>query len=131
MITTSDPPIVVAKSDLDRLRPFVAMTYRSPVADYLAEELSRARVVDTLPDASDVVRLGSSVRFKDLRSGVARTVTLVTPNEADIDAGRISVLTPVGAALLGLSIGQQIAFTLPNGTERSLRVMTVRNTQNR
>jgi regulator of nucleoside diphosphate kinase len=60
-------------------------------------------------------------------SKAARDITLVMPNEADIDAGRVSVLTPVGAALLGLSVGQEIKFTVPNGAERALHVLKIRN----
>jgi regulator of nucleoside diphosphate kinase len=125
MKTSREPPIVVLKNDLEKLRGFTSATNLSPVADYLATELERARVVDALPVTQSVVRLGARVRFKDSANARARDVTLVMPTEANIDAGRISVLTPVGAALFGLSVGQEITFTLPNGTERSLQVLAI------
>ena len=124
MKSLREPPIVIVKNDFERLRGFALATHLSPVADYLANELERARVVLGMPD-TPVVCLGSRVRFKDSGSGTVRDVIVVMPPEADISVGRISVLTPVGAALLGLSEGQEITFTLPNGTERSLRVIEI------
>jgi regulator of nucleoside diphosphate kinase len=125
MKTSREPPIEIFKEDYEKLKGFVAAANLSPVADYLANELERARVVDSPSQA--VVRLGSRVRFRDSTNHDARTVILVMPNEANIDDGRISVLTPVGAALLGLSVGQEIVCTLPNGTNRSLHVDAVDN----
>lgn len=125
MKTSREPPIVVVRDDLDKLKALA--TVESPVADYLANELERAQVVDSPADAAAVVRLGSKVRFTESANGDGRELTLVMPNEADIDAGRISILTPVGAALLGLSAGQGITFTLPNGSERALNVLDVAN----
>ena len=58
-------------------------------------------------------------------SGQAKHVTLVYPTAADVAAGRISVLTPVGAALIGLSAGQSMAFETPSGEPRSLTVLEV------
>jgi regulator of nucleoside diphosphate kinase len=55
-----------------------------------------------------------------------KQVRLVYPNAADIDAGRVSVLTPIGAALIGLSAGQAISFETPSGEQRSLTVLDVR-----
>src|SRR5688500_6575716 len=113
MKTSREPPIVIVRNDLEKLSGFLSASNLSPVASYLADELARARVVDEPSAAERVVRLGSRVRFRDSAGGAARDVILVMPNEADIAAGRISVLTPVGAALLGLSVGQEITFTLP------------------
>lgn len=125
MKTLREPPITILRHDVDRLRGFASAANPSPVADYLAVELERARVVDALSASQPVVHLGSRVRFQDSTGTTEREVTLVMPDEADISAGRISVLTPVGAALLGLSVGQRITYTLPNGTERSLQVVEV------
>ena len=69
----------------------------------------------------------STVRFVDEAHGQERTVTLVYPHEADIEAGKISVLTPIGAALIGLSTGQTIEFQTPAGGWRSLTVTKVFN----
>ena len=63
-----------------------------------------------------VVRMGSKVVYRDETTGLQRAVALVYPHEADIGLGRISVLTAVGAALIGLSVGQSIEFETPSGT---------------
>lgn len=127
MKASREPPIVILKNDFEKLRGYAVAANLSPVADYLANELERADVVDDPSRAERVVRLGSRVRFKDSANNITRNVTLVLPTEADIGAGRISVLTPVGAALLGLSVGHEITFTPPNGLERSLRVLKINN----
>lgn len=93
-------------------------------ADQLLAELERARIVDAeLP--ADCVRLNDHVCYAPAH-GPARDVHLVLPDEADITNGRISVLTPVGAALIGLSAGQSISFTGPRGDSQSLTVISVR-----
>lgn len=127
MKTSREPPIVILKNDFEKLRGYASASGLSPVADYLANELDRADVVDDPSRAERVVRLGSRVRYKDSTNNIARNVTLVLPNDADISVGRVSVLTPVGAALLGLSVGQEITYTPPNGAERSLRVIEILN----
>ena len=119
------PSIVVTKTDFERLwRLAEAHELRNQeVAQELMAELDRARVVEDRRIAAGVIRMGSTVRYES-DHGV-RTVTLVFPGEADIAGGRISILTPVGAALLGLSAGQSIAWTARDGKAHSLRVDTV------
>ena len=87
-------------------------------------ELDRARVVEDARIAADVVRMGSTLRFtSDL--GEDRSVTLVFPGEADIAEGKISILTPIGAALIGLSAGQSIDWTARDGRIHRLTVESV------
>jgi regulator of nucleoside diphosphate kinase len=69
--------------------------------------------------------MNSRVVFEDEQTGERREVTLVYPREADIDAGKISILVPVGSALLGLRVGQSIDWTLPGGQKRRYRVIAV------
>jgi regulator of nucleoside diphosphate kinase len=69
--------------------------------------------------------MGSEVEFRDNKTGEVRRVTLVYPDEADVSRGRISVLTPIGAALIGLSESQSIDFQPPSGGLRSLTVLKV------
>ena len=81
-----------------------------------------------MPDDGDlpgVVRMGSRVGYRDERTGEARQVVLIYPHEADISQRRISVLTPVGAALIGLSVGQAIDFQTPGQQTRTLTVLSV------
>ncbi|MCJ7995442.1 nucleoside diphosphate kinase regulator [Rhizobium cremeum] len=120
------PPIIVTRSDYERLsRLAEAHASRNPeVSEELLAELDRARIVQDDKIGRDVVRMGSTLRFtSDL--GEDRTVTLVFPGEADIAAGRISILTPIGAALIGLSAGQSIDWTARDGRVHRLHVEQV------
>ena len=95
------------------------------VAYFLTQEMERASVVADNSDLRGVVRMGSQVRYCDDKTGEVRDVVLVYPHEADITLKRVSVLTPVGAALIGLSVGQTIEFQTPGHNKRSLTVLGV------
>ncbi|MBP8286527.1 MAG: nucleoside diphosphate kinase regulator [Rhodoferax sp.] len=99
---------------------------REIVGDHdLAEELDRAIVApsDRIPES--VVTMNTRLIYSDESTGATREIELVYPNEADSVAGRVSVLAPVGCALLGLSTGQSIDWNLPNGQVHRLRVERV------
>jgi Transcription elongation factor len=124
--THRKPAITMTRSDHERLwRLAESHTDRNPeIADELLAELDRARLVADADIADNVVRMGSSLRFtSDL--GEDRQVTLVFPGEADIAAGKVSILTPIGAALIGLSAGQSIDWTARDGRVHRLTVETV------
>lgn len=121
------PPIALRPADRERLGQLAqANLSRVPdTADYLAREVERARVLPSDAASDDVVTMESWVRFRDEATGRTRRVMLVYPDRADVTAGRISVLTPIGAALVGLSKGQSIDWTTPSGEERALTVLAV------
>jgi len=121
------PPIVIAASEALRLSALAdsSMAVFPRVAQFLARETDRARVVADDSDLHDVVRMNSRVRYRDDETGDVREVVLVYPHEADIALRRISVLTPVGAALIGLSIGQTIDFQTPSHQTRSVTILAV------
>jgi len=98
------------------------------VASVLAEELERAHVLAD-GHSEHSVCMGSAVEFRDDKTGKAQTVTLVYPGDADISQGRISVLTPVGAALIGLGVGDSITWKTRTGEYRKLTVLEVREPQ--
>lgn len=117
------PAIILTRTDHERLsRLAEAHALRNPeVSEELLIELDRARIVEDDRIGTDVVRMGSTLRYRsDL--GEDRTVTLVFPGEADIAAHRISILTPIGAALIGLSAGQSIDWFARNGRVHRLHV---------
>lgn len=91
----------------------------------LEGELARAMVVPRDQIPRDVVTMNSRVVFENETTGERREVTLVYPGDADIDAGKISVLVPVGTALLGLRVGQSIDWELPSGEQHRYRVIEV------
>lgn len=120
------PAITLARSDHERLANLAeALADRDvPTADQLAAELERARIVADDRLAPGTVRMGAVVRFS-LDGAEPRTVRLVYPGEADIEKGWISVLTPVGTALIGLSAGQSIDWIGSGKRQHHLHVLEV------
>jgi regulator of nucleoside diphosphate kinase len=117
------PEIIVTTQDFERLQRLVACTSNS-AAERLDAELARARLVAQTEVPADVVTMNSDVVYEDTSSGERRTVRLVYPKDAEAERGWVSVLAPVGAALLGLRQGQAIDWPVPRGTRR-LRVLAV------
>ena len=126
---TQLPAIAISVRDVNRLRQLAeAASEKYPAtAEFLAREIDRAEIVPADRSMRHVVTMQSEVTFSDDISGQERTVTLVYPEAADVDAGKISILTPIGAALIGLSAGQTIEFQTPSGGWRSLTVRNVLN----
>jgi len=122
------PKIVIPARDYARLVGLVqaALNSMPDLAAGLSDELDRAYVLPDECDPGEVVRMGSEVQFRDHGTGSVRTVTLVYPNSADIADGKISILTPVGTALLGLAVGDSIDWEAPSGQSRALTVLSVR-----
>lgn len=125
MPRTRSPKITIGQTDFDSLSGLATEALdRVPAAEQLLSELDRAKIVPDEALAPDVVRMGSCVVF---RTGEAdeRRVELVYPGKADIAQNRVSVLTPIGAALIGLSPGQSITWTARDGRDHSLTVVSV------
>lgn len=123
-----DRKIYVTHRDLDRLTALLDSNVdrRDPTARAaLEDELGRAIAVESEDIPADVVTMHSRVRFEDLDTGEGLEMTLVYPGSADVEHGRISVLAPVGSALLGLTVGESIRWPLPGGKTRHLRVVAV------
>ncbi len=120
------PSLVVGDVDHRNLVSLaLAMEKATPdVSEALLAELDRARVVPQGKVPPQAVRMGSSVIFRT-NGAAERRVTLVVPGEADIDAGRISVMTPIGAALIGLSAGQSIQWRARDGRDQELTIVEV------
>lgn len=120
-------PIRLTARDLARLDALLASpTYRHhPGAASLQSELDRADVLAPDADAAGIVGMHAHVDCVDEHDGSRHTLTLVYPHEADAGAGRVSVLAPVGAALLGLAVGQRIDWPGVNGRTLRLRVLAV------
>lgn len=119
------PDIVIGHEDHERLAALAdaALDTSPEVAETLLSELERAKLVadGRVPDT--IVRMGSEVEYE--AADGRRRVRLVYPADADIAAGRVSVLTPIGTALLGLSAGQSIRWTKRDGRIETLTVLAV------
>ena len=98
------------------------------LADELADEIGRAHVLAKGKHPQHIVCMNSEVEFRDDTTGKVQKVTLVYPEEADISQRKVSVLTPVGTALIGLRNGHSITWETPNGEVRQLTVLSVRGT---
>lgn len=120
--------IQVTSADFQRLQSLIDSRLSSRDADAaeaLAEELDRADVVATERIAGNVVTMNSRVVFEDQQTSERREVSLVYPQDSDVEQGRISVLAPIGTALLGLTVGQAIEWPMPGGQVKRLRIVEV------
>jgi regulator of nucleoside diphosphate kinase len=122
----SKPRIVLTICDSERLSDLAAaaMSRLPEIAAQLTSEIERAEVSTARSVLPNVAQMGSTVAFK-LDDGQHKRVTLVFPSEADISRDRISILTPIGIALIGLSEGQSITWVTRDGRERRLTVVAV------
>ena len=122
------PPIKIRQSDSERLGLLAqAIASTAPLtSEFLATEIERATVVPDTDPLPGIVGMESEVTFRDDATGQTKDVVLVYPKAADIASGRVSVTTPIGAALIGLCAGQAITFDTPSGEQRSLTVLDVR-----
>jgi len=121
------PKIVISSLDADRLDQLIESLPRSdfPGKDELEAELARAQVVDPEDVPPTVVTMNSTVRFKVESSSEEFTLTLVYPKDMDSSSDKISILAPVGSALLGLSQGDEIEWPKPGGGVLHVRIEEV------
>lgn len=112
--------IYVTAYDLQRLNDRLAEldTRQQKAFAGLIRELDRAKVVAPAQVPADVVTMNSRLRYRDLEDDSVAEVTLVFPEQADVDAGRMSVFSPMGTALLGYAAGDEIAWEVPAGVRR-------------
>ena len=123
---TRSTTLIVSDAEYERLTDLAnASMERLPaVAQELLDELERAQIVADKDVPKDVVRMGSTVTFKS-DDGNTRTLKLVYPADESLDEHRISVMTPVGVALIGLGTGQSISWTARDGKHHRLTVTKV------
>jgi regulator of nucleoside diphosphate kinase len=115
--------IYVTQSDAKRLRQLiqdykVGGDHERICLKLLAEELLRAEIVDPQKIPRDVVTMNSLVKFKDMNSGEIYVYSIVYPAAADFEKGKISILAPIGMALLGYRVGDLVEWPVPAGMRR-------------
>lgn len=127
MTTAALPSLILSRHDARRLEALLATpaARTSAMATRLEDEIARATLMDPAEMPADVVTMNTIVVCIDEAGGVERRLRLVYPEQADASQGRVSVLAPVGAALLGLSVGQTIEWPLPDHRQTRLRVIAV------
>lgn len=124
-ISAHRPPVYVTNADFEVLSGLLTHDGAAPGAALLSEELARAAAPSRLEPDTPFVRLRSRVWFEDLDSGVRREVELALPRDASIDDNRISVLSPIGAALFGLTKGEIFGWVGPDRRSRRIRILEV------
>lgn len=121
--------IDITESDARRLQELLRTHRSGNTKDrenlrVLEEELARATVVEPGRVNPDVVTMHSRVLVEDEADGEVQEITLAFPEDADVASGRISVLAPIGAALLGYRMGDRVEFKVPRG-RRALRIKQI------
>jgi regulator of nucleoside diphosphate kinase len=120
-------PIYIARDDYTKLRLLLTTALHSnanTALQKLREELDRAAVIDPAAFPADVVTMESTVRFEDLATSEVEEYTITFPDRADIERKRISILAPIGTALIGCRVGDIVKWTTPGGI-RQLKVRRV------
>ena len=126
MVTTK-PPITLSSLDVDRIEALLAALPSSafPGKDGLQAEIDRADIVAPEEMPPSVVTMNSTVQFSIVETGKEFVLSLVYPRDMDGSADKISILAPVGSALLGLSIGDELGWPGPGGKPMTVRVKQI------
>lgn len=122
------PSLVITTQDAERLRLVVEMSLegaKRAAAEALDRELARAKLVAPAAVPADVVTMNSLVLYLDEVTQRRREVVITYPRDACVEEGRVSILSPIGTALLGLSVGQGITWPMPTAGHKRLRVLAV------
>ena len=128
--TPNRPPLLLSRLDVERIEELLEQPqYRSANAAALQDELDRAEVTEPARMPGDVITMNSTARVR-VEDGVLGDheyeLTLVYPRDADGSAEKVSILAPVGSALLGLRVGDSIDWPLPGGRSARLHVLAIR-----
>lgn len=124
------PVITISERDALRLQNMI-QTHAAANTEHLEKlkaELERARIVPEAELPGNVIAMNSTVELEDLEDGEILTYTLVFPENADVESGKISILAPLGMAMLGFKVGDEFEWPVPAGTLRVRVRRLVKNT---
>lgn len=127
MFMQQSPNLQITELDLVRLQRLLAQMDHidHDHVDNLRDKLGQAHVVEPREVPANIVTMNSSLICDDADSSRALELTLTYPEDADPGKGRVSVLSPIGSALLGAGLGETVAYELPNGEVRRLQVREI------
>lgn len=125
----NEQPIFITETDFEQLRDMVKSFQNIWTKDLknleqLQGELHRANVLPAHLIGHDVVTMNSVVEIRDIQTGYQFEYQLVFPEDADLDRNKLSVLSPIGTALLGYRMGDQVRWTVPDG-ERTFEIKRI------
>ncbi|SDC59666.1 GreA/GreB family elongation factor [Niabella drilacis] len=126
-MSTNSNPVILCESDYKRLTAIIVLDKKTEEKDNtLAYELSRATVVKDEDFPENIIRIGSGVKILDIAAQKEKEFQIVMPGEADIQAKKISILTPMAAAIIGFKPGDEVSWKMPSGMKQ-LKVVSVDN----
>ena len=130
-MTASTSPLYLSRLDCERIEALLELPGSAAIdTSALEAELARAQIVEPTQMPPDVITMNSTARFKvigaDGDTGEERELTLVYPRDASGEPDKVSILAPVGSALLGLRIGDAIEWPVPGGRTIKLQVLSIR-----
>ena len=124
---STPPPLLLSRLDSERIEALLEQSDAHGIdTEALQAELARAEVVEPDQMPGDVITMNSTARFRDEDTGDERELTLVYPKDADGSPDKVSILAPVGSALLGLRIGATIEWPVPGDRTIRLRVLSIK-----
>ena len=127
MSDPTSPPLLLSRLDVERIEALLEQPLAQGIdTSALEAELERAEVVEPALMPADVITMNSTARFLDETSGEEHEMTLVYPRDADGSPHKVSILAPVGSALLGLRVGDSIEWHVPGGRTIRLRALSIR-----
>jgi regulator of nucleoside diphosphate kinase len=125
-IPPAAPPLLLSRLDSERIEALLEQPIAHGIdTQALQAELARAEIVEPAQMPGDVITMNSTARFRDESTGDERELTLVYPRDVDGSPDKVSILAPVGSALLGLRIGATIEWPVPGGRTIQLRVLSI------
>ena len=130
-ITPTVSPVILLRNDFEILNGYVKNLQGMRVNEKdnfrkLSEEIRKAQIVNEEDFPTDVVRLNSHVIIKDLQTKRDMALTIVLPQKADIKQRKVSVMAPIGTALIGFRKGQKVSWDVPSG-KKDFKIMEVTN----
>ena len=120
----NDDVILITERDYLRIR-YILGRLDSEDYENLEIEIERAKVIAEQDVPSDLVRMNTTVTFITLQDEKKSTLTLVYPEDANIAEGKISILAPLGSALIGLRVNQEINWMFPDGKTKTIKILEV------
>lgn len=118
------PSLVISYDDFHKISSLLPLA-KSETAELLEEELGRATLVAPEALSPNAVAMNTTIEYQDVDTGQTQKVTLVYPHEADIDKGYVSILAPIGAALIGLQVGQEIEWPMNGQRTKRIKILSV------